>query len=144
MSTWPSSVCCRAIWPVLRRGWPRRCGAPSSSGFPLGPYSHVFALNYEIWIRCEAGQLNRARMVADKTIELSQRHGFDYWQRSAAAEQCAIDARVLLASTDRDPTAVSAHIAAMTQIQDTYRRVGAEAWRPINDAIVGRLLIAAG
>ena len=59
------------------------------------------------------------------------------------SEQCAIDARILLASTDRDPDAVSAHIATMTKIQDTWRRIGVEANRPINDAVVGRLLIAA-
>jgi class 3 adenylate cyclase len=113
-------------------------------GFPLGPYNHIWALRNEIWIRCEAGQLERARAVAVQMIEQSERHGFDYWQRFGATEQCAIDARVLLANTARDPAALSAHIATMSLIQDTLRRIGVEAYRPINDAVIGRLLIAAG
>ena len=58
-------------------------------------------------------------------------------------EQCAVDAQLLLASTDRDPDAVSARIATMTKIQDTWHRIRIEANRPINDAVVGRLFIAA-
>jgi tetratricopeptide (TPR) repeat protein len=113
-------------------------------GFPAGPYSHIFAGIYEIWIRCEAGQLDRARAVAVQLIEQSERHGFAAWQGVSMSEQCAIDARILLASTDRDPDAESSHIATMTKVQDTWHRIGTEANRPINDAVVGRLLIAAG
>ena len=113
-------------------------------GFPAGPYSRIFAGIYEIWIRCEAGQLDRARAVAVQLIEQSERHGFGAWQGVGMSEQCAIRARILLAATDRDPDAESAHIATMTKIQDTWHRIGTEANRPINDALVGRLLIAAG
>jgi class 3 adenylate cyclase/tetratricopeptide (TPR) repeat protein len=119
-------------------------GRAEQLGFPLDTYNHVWALRNEIWIRCEAGQLDRARTVAVQMIEQSERHGFDYWQRFGALEQCAIDARVLLASTDRDPAALAAHITTMTAIQDTLRRIGVEAYRPINDALIGQLLIAAG
>ena len=119
-------------------------GRAEQLGFPLDTYNHVWALRNEIWIRCEAGQLDRARTVVVQMIEQSERHGFDYWQRFGALEQCAIDARVLLASTDRDPAALSAHITTMTAIQDTLRRIGVEAYRPINDALIGQLLIAAG
>jgi hypothetical protein len=112
--------------------------------FPIGPYSHAFARIYEIWIRCEAGQLERARAVAVQLIEQSKRHGFAAWQGIGMSEQRAVDARIVLASTDRDPAAVSAHIATMTKIQDTWHRIGTEANRPINDAVVGRLLSAAG
>jgi hypothetical protein len=99
---------------------------------------------YEIWIRCEAGQLDRAREVAVQLIEQSKRHGFAAWQELGMSEQCAVDARIVLASTDRIPDAVAAHIATMTKIQDTWHRIGTETNRPINDAVVGRLLIAAG
>jgi class 3 adenylate cyclase/tetratricopeptide (TPR) repeat protein len=119
-------------------------GRAEQLGFPLDTYNHVWALRNEIWIRCESGQLDRARTVAVQMIEQSERHGFDYWQRFGALEQCAIDARVLLASTDRDPAALSAHITTMTQIQDALRRIGVEAYRPINDALIAQLLIAAG
>jgi class 3 adenylate cyclase/tetratricopeptide (TPR) repeat protein len=113
-------------------------------GFPAGPYSRIFAGIYEIWIRCEAAQLDRAGAVAVQLIEQSERHGFAAWQGVGVSEQCAIRARALLASADRDPDAVSAHIATMTKIQDTWHRIGTEANRPINDALIGRLLIAAG
>jgi class 3 adenylate cyclase/tetratricopeptide (TPR) repeat protein len=112
--------------------------------FPAGPYSRIFAGIYEIWIRCEAGQLDRAHAVAVQLIEQSKRHGFAAWQGVGISEQCAVDARILLSSTDRDADAVSAHIATMTKIQNTWHRIGTEANRPINDAVLGRLLIAAG
>jgi len=113
-------------------------------GFPRGPYNHIWARRYESWIRCEAGQLDRARTVAAEMIERSERHGFAHWQLSGVGEQCAIDARDLLASTDRGPAAVSAQVSIMTQVVEVSSRVGAESVRPINDAVVGRLLIAAG
>jgi class 3 adenylate cyclase/tetratricopeptide (TPR) repeat protein len=118
-------------------------GRAEQLGFPLDTYNHVWALRNEIWIRCEAGQLDRAKAVAGQMIEQAERHGFDYWGRFGALEQCAIDARLLVASADRDPTALSTHIATMTVIQDTLRRIGVEAYRPINDALIGQLLIAA-
>jgi hypothetical protein len=113
-------------------------------GFPGGPYSDVFARIYEIWIRCEAGQLDHARAVAVQLIEQSKRHGFAAWEGVGMSELCAVDARILLESIDRDPDAVSAQIATMTKIQDTWHRIGTEANRPINDAVVARLLITAG
>jgi hypothetical protein len=113
-------------------------------GFPTGPYSRIFAHIYEIWIRCEAGQLDRAGAVAVQLIEQSKRHGFAAWQGVGMSEQCAVEARVLLASTNRDPDAASAHAATLTKIQDTWHRIGTEANRPINDAVVGRLRLAAG
>ena len=119
-------------------------GRAEHLGFPLDTYNHVWALRNEIWIRCEAGQLDRARSVAAQMIEQAERHGFDYWQRFGALEQCAIDARALLASADPDPEALSSHITTMTTIQDALRRIGVEAYRPLNDALIGQLLIAAG
>jgi hypothetical protein len=113
-------------------------------GFPRGPYNHIWARRYEIWIRCEAGQLERARTVTAEVIEQSERHGFAHWQLSGVGEQCAIDARVLLAAADRDPGAVSAQVSTMTQIVEVSSRIGGESVRPINEALVGRLLIAAG
>jgi hypothetical protein len=77
-------------------------------------------------------------------IEQAERHGFDYWQRFGALEQCAIDARALLASNNRDTAELRAHITTMTTIQDALRRIGVEAYRPLNDALIGQLLIAAG
>jgi hypothetical protein len=95
-------------------------------------------------VKRSLGQLDRARAVAVQLIEQSKRHGFAAWHGVGMSEQCAVDARVLLASTNRDPDAVSAHIATMTKIQDTWHRIGTDANRPINDTVVGRLLIAAG
>ena len=119
-------------------------GRAEHLGFPLDTYNHVWTLRNEIWIHCEASQLDRARTVADQMIEQAERHGFDYWQRFGALEQCAIDARTLLSSADRDPAALANHITTMTTIQDALRRIGVEAYRPLNDALIGQLLIAAG
>ena len=112
-------------------------------GFPLNTYNKVWAIRNQIWVRAEAGQLNQSRAIAVQLTEEAERHGFGYWHRFGENEQCAIDARILLDSNASDPAALSAHTVTMMEIQDMYRRIGV-AYRPINDAVVGRLLIVGG
>ena len=52
--------------------------------------------------------------------------------------------RILLASPDRDPTALSDQIATMTQMLDMWRGLGVNAYRSEYDCLLARLLIAAG
>jgi predicted ATPase len=113
-------------------------------GFPQGPYNNVYTVEMESVICCEAGQLDRARACVADMIAQSERHGFDFWQLFGAMEQCNVDARILLASADPDPTAVSDQIATMTQTLDMWRGLGVNAYRSEYDCVLARLLTVAG
>ena len=49
-------------------------------GFPEGPYMRAYTRSMETWLRVEAGQLDRAALVAADMINEGERHGFDMWR----------------------------------------------------------------
>ena len=49
-------------------------------GFPEGPYMRAYTRSMETWLRIEAGQLDRAALVAADMINAAERHGFDIWR----------------------------------------------------------------
>ena len=75
-------------------------------GFPQGPFSAAFARFVEIWLRIEAGQLDRAAVLAADLIEPAERHGFDAWQLWGGTQQATVGALVALGAEDLDPTAL--------------------------------------
>ena len=98
----------------------------------------------ESWLRIEAGQLDRAAVLAADLIELAERHGFDQWRLVGPPSRPPSARLASLGTDDLDPTALSAHIATMTTLLDTWRTVGLNMYVTLYDAVLGRLLIAAG
>ena len=97
----------------------------------------------EVWLRVEAGQLDRAAALATDLSEQAERHGLDQWRLVGATRQAAVGGLVALDADDVDPTDLAAHIATMTTLLDlAYGR--AEPLPHLFDAVLGRLLIAAG
>ena len=113
-------------------------------GFPQGPFSAAFAHFVEIWLRIEAGQLDRAAVLAADLIEQAERHGFDAWQLWGGTQQATVGALAALGAEDLDPTALSNHIATMTTFVDVLRKAGLNAYLTFFDSVLARLLIAAG
>ena len=93
-------------------------------GFPQGPFSAAFAHFVEIWLRIEAGQLDRAAVLAADLIEQAERHGFDAWQLWGGIQQATVGALVALGAEDLDPTALSNHIAATPRTRRTKEGEG--------------------
>jgi class 3 adenylate cyclase/tetratricopeptide (TPR) repeat protein len=112
--------------------------------FPHGPFSLGYARFAEIWLRIEAGQLDRAAILAAELIDHAERYGFDQWRLVGATEQGIVSALASLGADDLDPTGLSAHIATITSCIDTWRTVGLNIYRTFFDAKLGRLLIADG
>ena len=75
-------------------------------GFPQGPFSLAYARFVEIWMRIEAGQLDRAAVLAADLSELAERHGFDHWRLCGATQQATVGALAALGADDLDPTAL--------------------------------------
>ena len=98
-------------------------------GFPQGPFSLAYARFVEIWLRIEAGQLDRAAVLAADLIDQAERHGFDLWRLVGATQQAIVSALAALGADDLDPTRLSAHIATMTTLLDTLRTVGLNIYR---------------
>jgi class 3 adenylate cyclase len=113
-------------------------------GFPEGPYMHAYTRSMDAWLRVEAGQLDRAAVVAADMINEAERHGFDVWRVAGATWQAAVGALAALDSDDLDPTDRAAHIATITAFLDTLRTIEVNIYTTIFDGVLGRLLITAG
>ena len=113
-------------------------------GFPRGPYSLAYAWSLEGWMHIEAGQLDRAAVLADDISRLAERYGFDLWRLDADICRAAVNGLAALGAQDQRKTDLAVHIATLTTRLDTARRLGITRFGAFYDAILGRLLIAAG
>ena len=119
----------------------RRAGDLS---FPQGPFSHAYERCYEVWVRIESGQLDRAADIVDHLKADAKRHGFDFWVLMAGAQQIAVNGLVLLASEEADPSLLETHIAAMLFTVQSWRAAEAKLFVSFYDAVLARLLAAVG
>jgi len=113
-------------------------------GFPEGPYMRAYTRSMETWLRVEAGQLDRAALLAADMINEGERHGFDMWRLVGAHWQAVVGALAALDADDLDPSDLGARIATITAFLDTLRTIGVNIYTTVFDAVLGRLLIAAG
>ena len=113
-------------------------------GFPQGPWNLAFTGAMDTWLRIEAGQLDRAAGLAAELAELAERHGFDLWRLAGATLQALVGALAALGADHVGPTALAAHIATITTLLDTLRTLEVNMYFTVYDAVLGRLLIAAG
>jgi hypothetical protein len=113
-------------------------------GFPQSGFMECFTRFMATWVRIEADQLDQAAVVAADLIEQAERHGFDQWRLAGMTNQSAVAALIALASANLDQPALEQHIATMTMLLDTWRAVGLDIYLTFYDAVLGRLLSAAG
>lgn len=112
--------------------------------FPQGPFSHAYSQCYDVWMRIEAGQLDRAAaLVADMAI-LADKHGFDSFSFIAGTEHAATAAMKAMAGDHVEPDELAPHIATMTMLVDTWRVLGSKLFVNFYDGVLARLLIAVG
>ncbi len=111
-------------------------------GFPQGPFSSSFAKFVETFVRMQAGQLDRAKMLAVEVTEQAQRHGFDAWQLWGATQQTAVEALTALKAQPPDRSALSRHIVTMTKLVDVLARAGLNAYLTVFDGVLAQLLLA--
>ena len=98
----------------------------------------------ETWLRIEAGQLDRAAVVAAELMTEAERHGFDMWRLMGLTWCSAVSALAAHGTADADPTVLAAHIATFTTSLEALRAMEVNIYTTILDAILGRLLIAVG
>jgi class 3 adenylate cyclase/tetratricopeptide (TPR) repeat protein len=125
-------------------GLARSAQAANGFAFPQGPYLHAYTRSMETWLRIEAGQLDRAAVVAAELMTEAERHGFDMWRLMGLTWRSAISALTAHGTADADPTVLAARIAIFTTSLDALRAMEVNIYTTILDAMLGRLLIAVG
>ena len=113
-------------------------------GFLMGSYTLAHVRFVEIWIRIEAGQLDRAAVLATDLTDLGERHGFDQWRVVGGAQQDTVRALAALSGDRLDPSGLWAHVATVTRFVDSWRMFEVNLYLTFFDSVVARLLIAAG
>lgn len=112
--------------------------------FPQGPFSHAYMRCYEIWMRIEAGQLDRAADIVAELNTQAARYGFNFWIGIGATQQATISALSSLAAGDIDPDELGVHIQMMTMFVQSWRNAEAKLFVTFYDGVLARLLTAAG
>jgi len=119
----------------------RRC---ESINFPQGVFSFAYACQMEVLIRIEAGQLDRAMEVATALGNNGAQHGFDSWAMVGAAQQETVAALAALDGNRVDTVQLQRHIATLTSYVDMWRALAVRSLITFYDAVLARLLSAAG
>jgi hypothetical protein len=112
-------------------------------GFPQGPYSLAYLRFVEIWVRIEAGQLDRASALAVDLVDDAERHGFNQWRLRGTIQLAVADALATLA-TNRSSPAVADRIAQVTALVDELRSAELNVYLTFFEGVLARLMIAAG
>jgi tetratricopeptide (TPR) repeat protein len=112
--------------------------------FPQGPFSLCYLRFIEVFMRLEAGEVDRAVELAAEIPERSERHGFDQWVAMGATLHRLARAMAALAAGEADSQAVTDGINAMLGWTAACRYVGALSFLTTFDGYAARLLIAAG
>jgi len=112
--------------------------------FPQGPFSLAFARFFEIWIRIEAHQLDRAATLAAELVDHADRHGFEVWALWGAAQRAIVDAMGLICADDTNADLLSVYIARAAEVVKTVRGAGLTVFITLFDGALAQLLTAVG
>ncbi|MGE5697518.1 MAG: ATP-binding protein [Candidatus Sericytochromatia bacterium] len=112
--------------------------------FPQGAFSLAYTRQIEVMIRIEAGQLDRADDVATDLARLGEQHGFDSWALVGTAQHASVAAFAALSDEADNPRALRPHIATITAYVEAWRALGVISLITFYDALLARLLTAAG
>ena len=96
------------------------------------------------WAVLDRGDVTGAAALARESHELATAHGIDTVRLITATQRAAADALVVADGENVDRDELLARIARLTKLLDVWRRIGLEAFRPLLDGLVGRLLLMVG
>lgn len=112
-------------------------------GYPQNAYNRAFTYFVRIWVCLEAGQLAKAATLIAELRQLSEQSGLDLWLLVGATEHTTVKAlEALHGGAEADTLMARAHKIALRV--DGSRRLHLNNYLTFKDAIIGRLLIAAG
>jgi class 3 adenylate cyclase/tetratricopeptide (TPR) repeat protein len=118
----------------------RRC---EDLGFPRNAYNRAHTYFIEIWVRMESGQISEAATLAAELRRLSEQSGFDLWRGVGATQRATVKGLAAL-SAGADAATLIAKAEKIAAWVDGSRLMHLNVYLTFHDAIIGRLLIAAG
>ncbi|OBI18485.1 adenylyl cyclase [Mycobacterium sp. E2462] len=118
----------------------RRC---DRLNFPRNVYNRANTYYMEIWVRLESDQIDTAATLATELQQLSERSGLDVWQLVGRTEQATVKALAAL-KAGADAATLTARAEKLARWVDGSRRMHLNMFLTFHDAIIGRLLLAAG
>lgn len=111
--------------------------------FPWADYRRAYIRSLTTWMHLETGRLDEADRIATDLIADVERCGLDMWPVVGATWRAAVGAMVAL-DEGADQEEVLDHATTLRLALDSARALGVNMYTTIFDAIVGRLLLAAG
>jgi tetratricopeptide (TPR) repeat protein len=118
----------------------RRCDA---LGFPKNAYNRAHTYFVEIWVRLETGDIADAATLVGELRSLSEKSGLDVWRLVGATEGATVKALASLGA-GADAAALTARAENLARRVDASRLLHLNLYLTFHDAIIARLLIAAG
>jgi len=112
-------------------------------GYPQNAYNRAFTYFIEIWVCLEASQLAEAAAFVARLRQLSEQSGLDLWLLVGVTEHSTVKALTALAA-GADAATLMAQAEKIALRVDGSRLLHLNNYLTFKDAIIGRLLIAAG
>jgi class 3 adenylate cyclase/tetratricopeptide (TPR) repeat protein len=118
----------------------RRC---DDLGFPQNALNRARTYFVEIWVCLEAGQIEEAGALVADLRRLSEQSGLDYWRAVGATEHATVKALAAL-SAGADAATLMARAEKLARWVDGSRLMHLNIFLTFHDAVIGRVLVAAG
>ena len=118
----------------------RRC---DGLGFPQNAHNRAHTYFMEIWVCLEAGQIEEAATLVARLRQLSEQSGLDLWQLVGRTQHATVKALAALAA-GIDGATLTTLAEKMALRVDGSRLIHLNSYLTFHDAVIGRLLIAAG
>ncbi|MDT5276867.1 MAG: hypothetical protein QOG95_3799 [Mycobacterium sp.] len=112
-------------------------------GFPQNDYNRGHRYFAAIWICLESGRLDEAAGLVADLRRLGEQSGLDVWRAVGAAEHATVKALAAL-NTGASAAELMTRVEKMMLFVDGSRLMQLNVYLTFKDAIIGRLLIAAG
>jgi tetratricopeptide (TPR) repeat protein len=112
-------------------------------GFPQNAHNRAHTYFMEIWVRLESGQFSEAATVVADLRRQSEQSGLDLWQWVGRTEHATVKALAAL-DAGADAATLTARAENLARHVDGSRLIQLNSYLTFHDAVVGRLLIAAG
>ena len=112
-------------------------------GFPQNAYNRAHTYFVDIWVRLETGQFAEAATRVAELRQLSEQSGLDLWQLVGATQHSTVKALNALAA-GADTAALCAAAEKIAKRVDGSRLLHLNLYLTFHDAVIGRVLIAAG
>jgi class 3 adenylate cyclase/tetratricopeptide (TPR) repeat protein len=112
-------------------------------GFPQNVHNRAHTYFMEIWVRLESGQISEAATVVADLRRQSEQSGLDLWRWVGRTEHATVKALGAL-DAGADAATLTARAENLARHVDGSRLIQLNSYLTFHDAVVGRLLIAAG